>query len=271
MSHPKDPQSHENDDLSLDFPDFESESLETRGSADDFPDLDFSGFDSESSELTDFSAAETPASLDESYGDEEFNEFGESADQADPFGFASTSDDIEETVFSGAPVVAAVPEPEAPEPEVDKKGKKAKKEKAPKVKKEKPPKVKKEKPPKVKKEKPPKKPRDPNAPGLRMEDMLALGACALFAVIFLVLSVFSLGNIMFVILMDIIAVVIVLVPFLLFKFGRQVSFFDVSLGMAVIALSLGAILLLAVWSRYDFTVKPKASLPESRIVFTIDA
>ncbi len=260
MSHPNDPHSHENEDLSLDFPEFDSESSETQGSADDFPDLDFSGFDSESSELTDFSADEAPAEPSE-----EFNEFGESSDQADPFDdFASTSDDIGETVFaSPAPIAAAVPEPEAPEPETGKKGKKAKKEK--------PPKVKKEKPPKVKKEKPPKKPRDPNAPGLRMEDMLALGACALFAVIFLVLSVFSLGNIMFVILMDLIAVVVVLVPFLLFKFGRQVSFFDVSLGMAVIALSLGAILLLAVWSRYDFTVKPKASLPDARIVFTMDA
>ena len=241
MSQPNDSYSQdENDDLNLDFPDFGSEDS-AQGSTDDFPDMDFSGFDS----------GELGPGAD----------FSDSADQDDIFGIGSDSADLEETMLAGsaAGIAAAVAEPE---PETGKKGKKAKKEKPPKA-----PKVKKEKPPKVKKEKPPKKPkppRDPNAPGMRFEQMFALGACVLFAVIFAVLSFFSLGNMMLLIFMDLIAVVIIFVPFVLSI--KKVSLFEVCLGIAVIALSIGSIFLLAAWSRYDFTFKASASLNPPQIV-----
>ena len=234
-------QPNENDDLSLDFPEFNSESAENSeslGSAEDFADLDFSGFESADSVEPDFSDS---------------LEIG-GQDQDLLHDMVPQPEDMEVTVLAPAA---------APEPEGGKKGKKAKKEK--------PPKVKKEKPPKVKKEKPPKKPRDPHAPGLRVEDMVALGACALFAVVFLVCAVFSLGSFIFLILMSIFAAIVIAVPLLLFKFGRESSLFDVGLGIAVIALSIGVILLLAVWSRYDFSLKPSASLNEKQMVSIYEA
>ena len=247
MSQPNDPHLNENDDLSLGFPELESELAENPellDPMDDFPDLDFSGFDSEEPVF--------PSSEPAVEGD--FAGFGESMDQEAFAEEIPQSEDVGEADLD----FSAPPEP-------GKKGEKAKKEK--------PPKVKKEKPAKVKKEKPPKKPRDPNAPGLRLEEMLALGACALIAVIFVVLSVFSLGNMKFLIGMNLTAVVMIAVPFLLFKFGRESSLtlFDVSLGMTVIALSIGVVLLLASWNRYDFTIKPSASLNESPIVSHYDA
>ena len=260
MSQPNDSYSPENDDLDLDFSGFESEDS-VQGSVDDLPDLDFSGFESE--EL----GSDAAFPLEEESAGGDFDDFGDSADHDALFGLAPESLDIEETMLAGsaAGMSAVAAEPE-PEPKTGKKGKKAKKEKPPKVKKEKPPKVKKEKTPK-----PPKPPRDPNAPGLRFEEMLALGACVLFAVLFLVLSVFSLGSMMFMILMDLIAVVVVLVPFFLFKFSKQVTLFEVSLGIAVIALSLGAIFLLSIWNRYDFAVKPNASLNTPQVISRWDA
>ncbi len=202
------------------------------GSLDEFSDLDFSALGS------DAPASESPEAVG---GD-----------------FPNFDNFDDEEVFVGNNNIDSdfpSPAPEEAPPETGKKGKKAKKAK----------------PPKAKKEKPPKPPRDPNAPGLRVEEMLALGACVLLAVVFLVLSVFSLGSMMFLILMDLIAVVIIAVPFLLYKSGREATLFDVSLGMAVIALSVGAILLLAVWKDYGFTIKPNASLNERQVVSTHDA
>ena len=246
MSHSNDPHFNENDDQPLEFSEFGSESAE------DFPDLDFSSFEMEESAESVLSDATDEVS--------DFSDFGDFADQDILVGETPLVESLEMESLEADDFGSAAPVVPQPEPETGKKGKKAKKEK--------PPKAKKEKPPKVKKEKPPKKPRDPNAPGLRLEEMLALGACALLTVVFLILNVFSLGNMMFLILMNIIAVVVIVVPFLLFKFGREssLSLFDVSLGLAVIALSIGALLLLSVWKDYDFTIKPNASLNVKPIV-----
>ncbi|MGL6196309.1 MAG: hypothetical protein ACRC2T_15945 [Thermoguttaceae bacterium] len=239
MSKPEEKDFDFNDmDLSADFSDLSSDS----DSSADFSDF---GSDDFSDPGTDFSDFSDQAEDSESPFDSAFTAQDDISDVADAEG--------EFGAVAGAAAAVA-------EEETGKKGKKAKKEKAPKVKKEKAPKVKKEKPPKVKKEKPPKPPRDPNAPGMQLEDMVAIAACVLLAVIFGIANVLVImgglagGSMVFLIGMDVIAAIAIMVPLIVLKFRKTVSIFEVSLGAALIAVCIGAILLFAVWSRYDFNV-----------------
>ncbi len=70
----------------------------------------------------------------------------------------------------------------------------------------------------------------------------------------------------YVILMDVIGLVgIVSVPFLLFQYRKTVDVFKVGLGLSVMAMSMGVILLLTAFFRYDFTIKAPTSKPSSDI------
>lgn len=281
MSNPKDDNnfSDENfnlDDMSFDDLNFDSEdSTDSADSAQGADDLDFGSFDFSED------ATEEAVPQADSFDSAESADFADFASfpEEEPvgvFGESLGGQDVEETVLGTSVEGIEGVAPIAPVEEEDPKGKKKKKEKAPKAKKEKPPKkekapkVKKEKAPKVKKEKPPKapkKPRDPNAPGLRIEEMAALGACALIAIVFLAINAlvimnggFSMTNIGFLIGMDIIAVVMILVPFFLYKRANaegaeKVDVFHVFLGASVLALCVGLLYLLAEWKAYDFTVK----------------
>lgn len=264
-------------DLDMDL-DLDLNSIDAEGSAEsEFPELGGS-FESDDA----FLDSGNSGSVDDvDLGD--FSDFSGSGDAFEPVGILGEplgGQDIEETVLGGAAVPSGiVEEPE----EEDGKKKKKKKEKAPKVKKEKPPKEKKEKAHKVKKEKPPKVPKEkkekplkvkkekvpktPRVPGdsdtagLQLPGMIAMGCCALLLVIFLIANalVFLNGgldgtNMMFLISMDLIAVIVVAVPFLIYKARGEVSLFEVGLGVALVAVSIGAILLLAEWKNYKFTI-----------------
>ncbi len=289
------------------FPDLSEEfSGIVEGASDDseeFPDLDAElsgGIDDLDSELgdlgdlgeieglegaddiADLGESENALSEDTSGSDPSLSDFGLS-DFADLVGESepAESDDFSAALDEENAADLAEPEAVLSAAEVDegKKGKKgkAKKEKPAKAKKEKQPKVKKEKPPKVKKEKkpkPPKAPRDPNAPGIRFEQILTLGACLLVAVVFVAINVLvvlrggmSAGTITFLVILDVIGAIIFSVPFLFYKGHKTLTVFEVFLGVALIAISVGAILLLAEFYRYDFAVnKDKTVSSRTQVV-----
>lgn len=226
--------------------------------------LDLAGFDDDEAptELADdsFSSADEFDSggfedaFTEDFGNEPHAEPVADFDSDILSGFSEPVEDVEETVQmpTGAmpPLSADTFEPE----ETDAKGKKkkAKKEKPPKepkAKKEKKPKE--PKAPKVKKEKKVKPPRDPNAPGLEIEDMFALGSAALLAVAVLGGAFLSLSiSFVLTILVLLFGAIIVAVPLLLFKFKDKRSVYDVMLGVATIAFTVSALLVLTAWTRY---------------------
>ena len=156
--------------------------------------------------------------------------------------------------------------------EVDVKGKKKKKKE--KAKKEKKPKVEKKK-----KEKKSKEPGEKTPMGLDAILSLVFGFLLLVGLIACNVSVFlsdpkTLGVgassiLYYVVIMDIIALIgIVSVPFLFFLYRKDIDVFKVGLGVSTMAMSLGVILLLTAFFRYDFTVKAPKSMPSTDIPVT---
>lgn len=155
------------------------------------------------------------------------------------------------------------------ETQADKDGKKGKKKA--KAKKEKPVKKKKEK------SKNEKKPGDGmGLPGglslvLGLLLLAALIAHNVFSILYPIDGVGFTSTICYLIGVDVFGLFAVAVPFMFF-FNRdkkdaettpdqKLDFFKVVLGTSVIAMSLGVILLLTAWYRYDFEIKPAQSLP----------
>lgn len=127
------------------------------------------------------------------------------------------------------------------------KGKKA--AKAKKEPKQKP--VKPAKTPKEPKVRPPKEPSESNVGWL--------GVLCLMAVCLLVANGLMLSSgILLLVLVDILGILALSVPFLLWKAGQRYTIFDVLLGISVIALVIGSSILLAELASYDFTFKSAA-------------
>ena len=219
----------------------------------------------------DFNTDESPFDFsDVDFGSDLSGELSEPTDDFDSADGISTDSGIDGIDFGGLgdePMPAETvedygsAEPPAPTDKKGKKEKKAKKEKPPKAVKEK-----KEKPQKVKKEKKPRVPREPGS--FQLEDLTALGACVLAILVFLALNalVFLNGglggsNIMFLVFMDLIALIVVAVPFIIFKYRKSgVSLYEVGMGVAVVVISIGTMLLLAELWRYDFTINKARSV-----------
>lgn len=172
---------------------------------------------------------------------------------------AGISSSAEESGLNFADLTTPVPaEPELPaveaavaETKPAKKDKKAKKEKPAK-------KAKKEKPPKEKK---PPKERVPG-PAYTLGAWCCLGAAVLLLLAMIAVNVLIImnppnkGEIWFLGLFDLSALMIVLVPFLFWRANDKLSLGDIVMGLSLTAVSLGAILVLCELYRYDFMFKP---------------
>lgn len=235
----------------------------------DFGDFDFSSFAGES----EFGASEFGDSESEPLGfpapDPLQNEMaqestdGMTVDETDAA--APSGDDLDLPAFGDsemgeAPGDAAAPVIEEDDPK-GKKKKKAKKD----VKKE--PKVKKEKPGKAKKEPGEKKPLGLGGVlGIVFGVLLLIGLIGfnvycLLSHPFKEIGVGTTSIIYYLIVVDIVGLFAVSVPFLLGRYRKDVDFFHAAVGAAVMAMSLGVILLMTTILSYDMTVSAPQSKP----------
>ena len=231
------------EELSFDV-DFSTPSDDAGAGAGDFGDsFDFSSFLADEAPSTD-SNAEVSAGF-------EFADVAEPPDEAAPV--AETEFPAEPSSFLTGADEEPVAEPEAAVVETSKK----------KGKKENPPKKKKEK-----KEKAPSGPREPMDLGAMLSLCFAVGTLLVwivFNVLFFLrpemLLISRPTSIFFAVLANVFGLMIVGIPFLLWKLRKgekeeqNLQMFDVLLGIALMAIVIGVLCFLKDWNEYDFTIK----------------